>query len=179
MTLPTGTGLRTHNSVYTVVWRTRVPVRLPVQAHCSWYHGIRSGCKFPDYSGWGDPHEVFFFTSTYTCPWSNISDEDMDILDLVGRGVPGAVKVLAHVLNTCPQYASMLPAHRLVGSKLWTFYKDICGQDMAVMQAALQKLQRGIPLADVCARTLGAASSSASSPASAPARASASASAPA
>ncbi len=129
-------------------------------------------------SGWGDPHEYFFFTSTNTCPWSNMSDNDLErIVHLVGCGVPGAIKVLAHVRNTCPQYASMLPAHGLVGSRLWTFYKDICGQDMAVMQAALQKLQRGIPLADVCARTLGSASASASSPASAPATAQARASA--
>ncbi len=153
--------------------RTRVPVRLLVRAHCSRYTCTMvsvAGASFPTTLWLGRSSRGIFFFHQHLTPWSNMSDKDLErIVLLVGCGVPGAIKVLAHVLKTCPQYASMLPAHGLVGSKLWTFYKDICGQDMAVMQAALQKLQRGTSLEDVCARTLGRASASASSPAPAPA----------
>jgi|688.fasta_scaffold341665_1 hypothetical protein len=56
----------------------------------------------------------------------------------LAKGNPGACTVLA---NLSHEYFGVVAAHGITGSRLWVLFKDLCDQDMQVLQATLARIR--------------------------------------
>ena len=78
-----------------------------------------------------------------------------DSIVALAEGNPGALTVCINILKQAkaidPQGAMVglgpilsLDTHGIYGPRIWMLYKDVCGQDMPKMLAALRSVQLGI-----------------------------------
>ena len=86
---------------------------------------------------------------------TDLSDTPSDIIAKLADGNPGAARVMADMFVQTPEIdpQNMLGGRGSVlfldmlgiyGSRIWMLYKDVCGQDMKKMLAALRAVQMGL-----------------------------------
>jgi len=64
-------------------------------------------------------------------------------------GNPGARSVLTGLGKISTKYFAVLEQHEVTGNKIWCLYKDLCGQDLKKLVAALEQLIGGTAPADL------------------------------
>ena len=89
-----------------------------------------------------------------------LTDSLMDISTKLTEGNPGAINVLLQIIHKGSQIDPddimsnvgagglgvmlSLDTYAIYGSRIWMLYKDVCGQDITEMIAALRAVQLGI-----------------------------------
>ncbi len=85
----------------------------------------------------------------------NLSDGMMDVFIKMCEGNPGAMSVLAQIMEhgekIDPDNAFgglgpilALDTHEIYGSNIWILFKDVCGQNIVHMIAMLRAIQLGL-----------------------------------
>jgi hypothetical protein len=85
----------------------------------------------------------------------NLYDTELDIIDKLAEGNPGAMKVLLLTFksaetidpdNIMGQYgpALLLDSYSIYGSDIWVLYKDVCNEDLVLFIGLLRATQLGL-----------------------------------
>ncbi len=77
----------------------------------------------------------------------NLDMSFMQMIMVMGEGNPGAITVLANMMNDDPIMGPIrilhLDHYEIRGSKLWMLFKDCCGQNLEKMYRTLDFLRGG------------------------------------
>ena len=84
-----------------------------------------------------------------------LTDTPLDSMVKLAEGNPGAITVLMGLMSKGPKIDPQdimgglgqilaLDSHAIYGSRIWMFYKDVCGSDFTKMIALMRSVQLGI-----------------------------------